>query len=84
MSEELYYFFFVTFFVISFKACFIEEAMLFMLRQHCFLVTQHGMEENGDGGASEKVSAGMCVRVERCREKKKKKKGNEDWPCVGV
>ena len=38
-----------------------------------------------DGRASEKASAGMGVRVERCREKKKKKKrGNEDWPCVGV
>ena len=52
---------------------------MFRLRQHYFLVTQYGMEENGDGGASEKASAGMGVRVERCREKKKKKKrGNED------
>ena len=29
------------------------------------------MRENGDGGMSKKASAGMGVRVENCREKKK-------------
>ena len=44
---------------------------MFRLRQHCFLVTQHGMGEKGDGRALKKASAGMGVRAVGRRRKKK-------------